>query len=147
MIKSNFPNKLNFNILKASFILSVLIIISCSQSPKNKLLIGTWKYAYLDISSISQNKELSEAEKVALQQYKNMLNTVSITFSSAKDFMMKVGMQSEKKGEFNIVKNKYLETTFEDGINEVQEILILTEDSLKLKSDKGLIVVYVKMKP
>lgn len=119
-----------------------------------ELIIGKWQFARIDFSELMKGREIDPMDKMEISFLQGMYKSLSMeffndnTYEVSFDIMMNNG---SVLGTYKFLADeKYLETTYavadKEPKTERKEVVSCTSDSLYLKTDKNLLVVYFRVK-
>ena len=138
-----------------ALILFSVLTHSCITKTKDELIVGKWQYVRMDLHELTNGQEMDMKDQFALSIYEGQLKSTTMQYYKDKTFESKMGDNALSKPLFGTYKlindGKYIEETKTNPINEKttterSEIIELTSDTLKLRSEEGLTVVLCKIK-
>jgi hypothetical protein len=132
------------------FLMTSVLLISCAQQTKEELIIGKWNYDHIDLLASNGGKPLTPQEEMSVSMMEVMLDKMSMEFFKDKTFELKRqlgGKENVSHGTYKLESDgKYFTTdiTTESGKTKTDrnEIIALTQDSLKIKTQKGAYFIY-----
>lgn len=133
-------------------ILSAIFISACTEKSVNELLPGKWKVVKADFSQMKEFANLSDEQKVSLEMMNTVFSKVEFEFFKDLTFSSSAPDIGEMKkmntgGSYQLVNDgRYLELKEKSGNTDKMKILLCTEDSLKLHTKEGFILVFTSVK-
>ena len=127
----------------------LLTISSCKQKTGDELIIQKWQCISVDAAML-ENQSNDERDKFALEMLKSNYKESSIQFFVDKTYEQYIKAYDYKsQGEYNLINDgKYMICKHLDARKEEKEeqfeIMMLTDDSLKLKTKEDYVLVYTK---
>lgn len=147
LVRSRGKMKLMKNLY--SVILLILTISSCKQKTADELIAQKWTCLGINTTALEkQDKDLKD--QFALEMLKSNYKESSIQFFFDKTYEQYIKAYDYKlQGEYKLINDgKYMICKHLDARKEEKEeqfeIMMLTDDSLKLKAKEEYVLVYVK---
>lgn len=129
-------------------LLSLTLLLSCSSKSNDELLVGEWKMEGFDLSTADTS--IGQRQREVMESFSNTDGGISLKFAADKTLQTIInanGRKIDMRGTYSLTDaGKTLRVKMEDEKMEVEEekstIVSLTEDTLKLKVEQGVIIVY-----
>lgn len=127
----------------------LLAISSCKQKTADELIAQKWQCISVDASML-ENQANDERDGFALEMLKSNYKESSIQFFVDKTYEQNIKAYDYKlQGEYKLINDgKYMVCKHLDARKEEKdeqfEIIMLTDDSLKLKAKEDYVLVYTK---
>jgi hypothetical protein len=140
--------KINQVLLATS--LMALMLFSCGKKSNEDLIVGSWQFDHLDLIASNNGVQPAPEDVIRYKEEEGILRHMILTYNEDRTYKLEMRaknisgtykLENEGKNLSNITAMKNGGTVIEN-----YEILNLNDDSLKLKSDKGGVLVYKRLK-
>jgi hypothetical protein len=102
----------------------------------------------IDLSQFGDYNRATNEEKIQFEMMLGLLKKIETEFYSDHTYITKAGSigKGNDEGEYKFVNDgKYLELIRENKTKEKNEIIEISQDSLKIKSNENIILVYERL--
>lgn len=140
-------------IFRTLFLTSIILsLFQCKSPTIEEQVLGKWAYDTLYTDEITPSEELSTKDQFGVAFMKGMMKGYSVQFFEDKTFenyIQRGTLESKHSGDYEIINDgKYLVLKKLTQKNEVKtekwEVLQLIDDTLKVKTDKELVMRFVR---
>lgn len=129
-------------------LLPLSILLSCASKNNDELLVGEWKMEGFDLSAADTS--IGQRQREVMESFSNTDGGISLKFAADKSLQTIInanGRKIDMRGTYSLTdEGKTLLVKMEDEQLEVEEerssIVSLTNDTLKLQVEQGVIIVY-----
>jgi hypothetical protein len=129
-------------------LLPLSILLSCASKTNDELLVGEWKMEGFDLSAADTS--IGQRQREVMESFSNTDGGISLKFAADKSLQTIInanGRKIDMRGTYSLTdEGKTLLVKMEDEQLEVEEerssIVSLTNDTLKLQVEQGVIIVY-----
>ena len=129
-------------------LLPLSILLSCASKNNDELLVGEWKMEGFDLSAADTS--IGQRQREVMESFSNTDGGISLKFAADKSLQTIInanGRKIDMRGTYSLTdEGKTLLVKMEDEQMEVEEerssIVSLTNDTLKLQVEQGVIIVY-----